>query len=129
MFASCQSNRSSPSDTRVLANRLLGDAVLAPGREALVDAIARESAGNPYFVAELVRYAQSDNLATGASWSSPAWSPFLSDSAGSTDSAAIALDDVLWARIRRLPDEPRRVLEIVAVSGKPLEVELIGRCC
>ncbi|MGO9464631.1 MAG: serine/threonine-protein kinase PknK [Isosphaeraceae bacterium] len=116
-----------PSDTRLLANRLLGEAIFGPGRDALVDAIARESAGNPYFVAELVRYAQSDDLATGASWSSQAGPPFLTDSAGSTDSAAIALDDVLWARIRRLPDEPRRVLEIVAVCGKPLGVELIGR--
>ena len=44
------------SETRTLANTLLGEAALAPGREALVDAIARESAGNPFFVAELVRY-------------------------------------------------------------------------
>jgi serine/threonine protein kinase/tetratricopeptide (TPR) repeat protein len=116
-----------PSDTRVLANRLLGEAIFAPGRDALVDAIARESAGNPYLVAELVRYAQSEDLATAASWSNPAGSPFLSDPAGRADSTAIALDDVLWARIRRLPDEPRQLLEIVAVSGQPLGVELIGR--
>ncbi len=38
--------------------------VSAPVRDALVDAIVRESAGNPFFVAELVRHVQSDDLAT-----------------------------------------------------------------
>ena len=116
-----------PGETRALANTLLGEAILAPGRDALVDAIARESAGNPFFVAELVRYAQSDDLAAGTNWSSPVPSPFRTDTAAFIDSAAIALDDVLWARIRRLPEEPRRVLELVAISGQPLGLEMIGR--
>ena len=112
-----------PGETRVLANALLGEAVLAPGRAALVDAIAHESAGNPFFVAELVRYAQSNDLAARANWSSPDPSPFRTDSPASSDSSAIALDDVLWARIQRLPEEPRRVLELIAVSGQPLGLE------
>ena len=57
--------------------------ILAPGREALVEAIARESAGNPFFVAELVRHVQSDDVAAGTGWSSPDPSPFRSDSAAS----------------------------------------------
>ena len=115
-----------PGETRALANTLLGEAVPAPGRAALVDAIAHESAGNPFFVAELVRYAQSNDLAARANWSSPAPSPFRTDSAASSDSSAIALDDVLWARIQRLPEEPRRVLELIAVSGQPLGLEFIA---
>ena len=116
------------SETRALANTLLGEATLAPGRDALVDAIAHESAGNPFFVAELVRYAQSSDFAAGTTWSSPAQSPFRADSAASSDSSAIALDDVLWARIQRLPEEPRRVLELIAVSGQPLGLAMIGGC-
>ena len=115
-----------PGETRALANTLLGEAVLAPGRAALVDSIAHESAGNPFFVAELVRFAQSNDLAARTNWSSPAPSPFLTDSPASSDSSAIALDDVLWARIQRLPEESRRVLELIAVSGQPLGLEFIA---
>ena len=128
MLASCRSIRSTPSETRALANALLGEAGLAPGREALVEAIVRESAGNPFFVAELVRHVQSDDMVAGTDWSSPDPSPFREASASASHSTAIALDDVLWARIRRLPEEARRVLEIIAVSGQPLGLEPISRC-
>jgi hypothetical protein len=67
-------------------------------------AIARESGGNPYFVAELVRHVRAD---TGLLQRMPG-----------TD--AVALDQVLWARVRRLPEEARRLLEVVADSGRPI---------
>jgi eukaryotic-like serine/threonine-protein kinase len=117
-----------PGETRALVNTLLGEASIGSGRDALVDAIARESGGNPFFVAELVRYAQSDDSAVGANWSTSVPSSFRNDSAASSDSSAIALDDVLWKRIERLPDEPRRVLELVAISGQPLGLEIIADC-
>jgi hypothetical protein len=117
-----------PEETRALAQALLGEAGLAPDREALVEAIARESAGNPFFVAELVRHAQPDDVVAEAGWSSPDPPPFRETSASPSRSTAVALDDVLWARIRRLPEEARRVLEVIAVSGRPLRLDLIGRC-
>ncbi len=117
-----------PGETRALANALLGEAGLTPGREALVEAVVRESAGNPFFVAELVRHVQSDDEVAGPDWSGPNATSFQKASGSESRSTTIALDDVLWARIRRLPEEARRVLEIIAVSGQPLGLEVIGRC-
>ena len=116
------------NEARALATALLGEACLSSGREEVIEAIARESAGNPFFVAELVRHVQSDDVVTGTGWSRPGPSPFQNASASPSPATAIALDDVLWARIRRLPEEARRVLEIIAVSGQPLGLEPISRC-
>ncbi len=117
-----------PDETHELANALLGDVGLVPGHEALVDSIVKESAGNPFLVAELVRHVQSDDPLTGSRPSSTHPFPFRVEKASPSQSTTIALDDVLWARIRRLPFEARHVLEIVAVSGRPLELETISRC-
>ena len=117
-----------PDETRALAHALLGEAGISSGREALVDAVVRESAGNPFFVAELVRHLQSDDAFAPTDRSGPDPSAFQEISAATPRSTAVALDDVLWARIRRLPEEPRRVLEIIAVSGQPLGLDAISRC-
>ena len=117
-----------PGETRELAHALLGEAGIAHGREALVEAIARESAGNPFFVAELVRHVHSDDVVKGTGRSSLDPSPFPEATASPSYFQTIALDDVLWARIRRLPEKARRMLEIIAVSGQPLGLELLTRC-
>jgi hypothetical protein len=69
------------------------------------DAIARQSGGYPFFVYELAQYVQG-GVASGGRPAEPA--------------GDITLSEVLWERILRLPDEARRLLEIVAVAGRPL---------
>jgi eukaryotic-like serine/threonine-protein kinase len=91
-----------PQDAMALAVSLLGSN--DQSAHAHADAIAREAGGNPFFVAELVRHLQAD---AGLLHRMPGASP-------------LAFDEVLWARVMRLPEEARRLLEVVAVSGRPL---------
>ncbi len=89
-----------PAEARALVKDLLG----AGATEMQVESIARESGGSPYFIHELVQHARSGAPLAGYS----------------TTGGQITLDEVLWQRIARLPDDSRRLLETVAVSGRPL---------
>jgi serine/threonine protein kinase len=83
-----------------------------PAEQAQAESIARESGGNPFFVAELVRHLQSHT-------------ELESSSARDRD---VTLDDVLWTRICLLPDDSRRLLEVIAVSGRPIRQSDASRC-
>ena len=91
-----------PTESEMLAAGLLGDE--APGASTHAAAIAREAGGSPFFVIELVRHVQIGD--------EPPTRP--------TAREELTLDRVLMARIMRLPDEARRLLEVIAVSGRPL---------
>jgi len=93
------------AESREMALALLGrdDAV----SRAFAHMVARESRGNPLFIDELVKHIQSGECAD------------RSDSIGEID-----LDEVLWARIKRQPDEARRLLATIAVSGRPIRQPL-----
>src|SRR6185503_4588289 len=89
----------SASEARELALALAsGD---PQGGHVRAEAIARESAGNPYFIEELVRFAQADTEA-----SAP---------------RVVTFDEALATRVSRLAEGSRRLLEVVAVSGVPIE--------
>jgi serine/threonine protein kinase len=84
-----------PEEARELALALLDPQDPSAGDRA--EAIARESGGNPLFTCELAH------------------------SARTTPAAGLpSLEEVLWARVRHLPGEARRLLEVVAVAGTPL---------
>ena len=93
------------SEARELTLALLGrdDAV----SRAQAHMVGRESGGNPLFIDELVRHIQSGEPTE--SW----------EEIGQLD-----LDEVLWARIQRQPEEARRLLGVVAVSGRPIRQAL-----
>lgn len=88
-----------PADeTRRLATALLGEDRSDREREA--DWVVRESGGRPFFIYELV-----EHLRRGAA-------------AGTSPD----LDKVLWQRVMRLPEVSRRLLEVVAVAGRPIRL-------
>jgi tetratricopeptide (TPR) repeat protein len=68
------------------------------------EAIARESAGNPFFVQVLVH-----RLMAG-----------LANTAREAGAGGPTLDQFLWEQFQALPEDARRLLEVVAVSGQPL---------
>ncbi len=61
--------------------------------------IARESGGWPFFVWELVQHVQD--------------APEFADQ-------SLELDEVIWSRVGRLPDDTRQLLELIAVAGRPI---------
>jgi eukaryotic-like serine/threonine-protein kinase len=66
--------------------------------------VARESAGNPYFIYELVEFLKQGGQ--------------LSETMA--DSGEYSLDEVLWRRVLMLPENARAVLEVLALAGHPL---------
>ncbi|HEX3449899.1 MAG TPA: protein kinase, partial [Isosphaeraceae bacterium] len=93
------------SEARELALALLGrdDAV----SRAQAHMVGRESRGNPLFIDELVKHIQS--VEPTDNW----------EEIGQLD-----LDEVLWSRIQRQPEDARRLLGVVAVSGRPISQAL-----
>jgi serine/threonine protein kinase len=89
-----------PAEATELASALLRDELEAPVHAA---AIAAEARGSPFFVDALVQH-----LRAGRAMESPV--------AGTP-----RLEEVLHERVSALPDDARRLLEVVAVAGKPLE--------
>ncbi|HZN94470.1 MAG TPA: hypothetical protein VFB81_17270, partial [Myxococcales bacterium] len=92
-------------ESRQLAVSVLGAGAASGGTPAA--AIIKEAAGSPFFVTELARY--------------------LSGTPGLTRPGAalgVTLNDVLKARIERLPDNARQLLQAVAVAGRPMQQQL-----
>jgi len=101
---------------RSLALELLGaggDGEASADAGATAEGIAREALGNPFFIAELVEHARSGLAGGGASPRSPA------------DGAA--LDQAVRARVAHLPEPARRLLEVIALFGRPMDLGLATR--
>ena len=90
-----------PEHAHQLAFSLLGSEY-----EGLADAVARESGGNPFLIEELARNATGRLLVT--------------------RDARITIEQVVGDRLAQLPDEARRLVEIIAVGGRPLPLSTLG---
>ncbi|HLK39288.1 MAG TPA: AAA family ATPase, partial [Polyangiaceae bacterium] len=99
-----------PADSRRLALAMLGSADAATQQAA--SAIARESGGNPFLIHELARSSAASRL-HGAG---------LDEAKG----PKVTLEQVVGERLARLPPDGRRLLEIVALGGRPLPVNIVG---
>lgn len=77
-----------------LAQQLLGDQ-----GSSLAMRIAREAAGSPFFIGELVQYVQSSEA---------------------VDLSAVRLDQVLSERLELLPKKAQRLLELTSIAGEPI---------
>lgn len=80
--------------------------LLGPDSEqrARARTIANESSGNPFFLEELARF-----------------DPGLATTADAT------LDTVITSRVSQVPDAARRLLDVVAVAGRPIELDVAYR--
>jgi hypothetical protein len=84
--------------------RELAHGLLRKGSVARAEAIAQEAGGNPFLIYELVR------------------------SAGESGEAPVtSLGNIILSRVSRLPEGARLFLELVAVAGQPIALEVVKR--
>jgi serine/threonine protein kinase len=98
-------------ESRRLATELLVRSTVDPAQlERAVERIVEQARGSAFFVQELA-----ENARGGVEWQAT--------TTGNAAAQLGALDEVLWRRVQRLPDEARLLIEMVAVAGQPI---LIG---
>ncbi len=86
---------------------------------ALAETIAQESAGSPFFIDELVRYAKA------AAGLDREGNRSLSTEVEKALAEHMSMDRLVQARLEALPAEARRLLSVVAVAGRPLALEAV----
>jgi class 3 adenylate cyclase/tetratricopeptide (TPR) repeat protein len=105
-------------DTTTMTGALLGTAEMPP---ALRELIARKAEGNPFFVEEVTKSLLEEG-ALRREDGRIVLARQLADIA-----VPDSIQDVLMARIDRLPEEPRRAIQVASVIGREFAVRLLQR--
>jgi hypothetical protein len=101
-----------PSAARDLALTLLSrHETVVP---SVAEQIARESGGNPFFLAELVKDWQTTSRITGKREAATAGVV--------SKSGAISVDDLVRRRLANLSEPSRRLLQVIALAGQPIDL-------
>lgn len=82
--------------------------------------IARESGANPFFIHELSRYSlvrQKSNISD----------QITSREQSNKDLSETTLDKVIWTRVSSLPKLTLNLLELIAVAGRPILLEIVKK--
>jgi serine/threonine protein kinase len=80
-------------------------AAFAPSLQLDLAAIARETGGHPLYISELIRYAATKRNPEAA--------------------ATVRLEEAIMARIAELPPEARAIIDVLAIAGEPIPLEII----
>lgn len=104
----------SEADSRELIEVLLVEEELAPQR---VDDLLRDASGSPLYLWELARWAAGEHPAT-----LQAFAGRPEEGSPEPGQTEVRLRDLILARIGLLSSGARRLLEVVAVAGKPIEL-------
>jgi eukaryotic-like serine/threonine-protein kinase len=78
----------------------------APQLKLDLAAIVRETHGHPLYISELIRYAATRGSAT-------------------ESAQAVHLDQAILSRIAELPMEGRAIIDVLAVAGEPLTIDVV----
>jgi len=112
-----------PGDVRIVHLEPLGEGEARALAEALIqradgsvpesaaESIAREAAGHPLFIDELVRHA------------------WIHDEESAKKRVHVRLEDALWSRIQTADDVERKLLDVLAVARGPLPAEAAALAC
>ena len=102
-----------PAEARQLVLEHLGDD--SGIAQTLADTIARESGGSPFFIDELVRSARAETgLARGAG---------ISPEMVQAIESRMSVERMIQTRLESIAPEARRLLQVVAVAGRPVDLE------
>ena len=104
----------SDDNVRTLADNLIDAGQVTPAlKQHIAETIVGEARGNPFFVVELVQHFHGMVLPGGGLAVSP-------------DGSDFHLDGMILKRVGALPEESRRLLEIIAMAGDPLPQQTLA---